>query len=320
MSANNIKKVTLRFNISPEIHSQLQLRAVAGSKSLSEIVEQALNFGLSNLDKNKTSDNHTLRLLTFLKDDKVFQISPNDYKNLYYRGMALSSVGRYEEAISSFDAALKVKPDYKKAWYKRGFAFYEIDFYEEAINSYDRALEIESEDYAVWYNRGNALFDLGYYEKAMNSYDRALEIKPKDPHALQKRSIAEQQLVQNENVHIVQNEDVHKVTSINKQKITLYIPPELHRKLKIKAAIDVESMSSLVEKAIAFYMQYPEKVEEIEASVHGKPHQVHFCPDEGESQSEIVSDEVELRTKPEARDGVSTSIDTVDECAILDFT
>ena len=65
----------------------------------------------------------------------------------------------------------------------------------------------------------------------------------------------------------------------SKQKITLYIPPELHRRLKIKAAVDVESMSSLVEKAIAFYMQFPEQVDEIQSSAHGETHQIHFCPD-----------------------------------------
>lgn len=65
----------------------------------------------------------------------------------------------------------------------------------------------------------------------------------------------------------------------SKQKVTLYIPPELHRKLKIKAAVDVESMSALVEKAIAFYMEFPEKVEEVKSSVHGKSHQVHLCPE-----------------------------------------
>lgn len=64
----------------------------------------------------------------------------------------------------------------------------------------------------------------------------------------------------------------------NKQKVTLYIPPELHRKLKIKAALDIESMSTLVEKAISFYLHHPEKVEEVEFS-HGKTHQIHFCPE-----------------------------------------
>ena len=65
----------------------------------------------------------------------------------------------------------------------------------------------------------------------------------------------------------------------SKQKITLYIPPELHRRLKIKAAVDVESMSALVERAIAFYMQFPEQVDEIQSSVHGATHQIHLCPD-----------------------------------------
>jgi plasmid stability protein len=65
----------------------------------------------------------------------------------------------------------------------------------------------------------------------------------------------------------------------SKQKITLYIPPELHRKLKIKAAVDLESMSALVEKAIAFYMQFPEQVDEIRAVAQGKTHQIHICPD-----------------------------------------
>lgn len=93
----------------------------------------------------------------------------------------------------------------------------------------------------------------------------------------------------------------------SKQKVTLYIPPELHRKLKIKAAVDVESMSALVEKAIAFYMQFPETVEEVKSSVQGKTHQVHMCPEcdapmvmrNGEmvsltSQDSVVEDDISL--------------------------
>lgn len=64
----------------------------------------------------------------------------------------------------------------------------------------------------------------------------------------------------------------------SKQKITLYIPPDLHRKLKIKAAVDAESMSALVEKAVSFYIHNSDKVEEVN-SVSGKTHQVHFCPE-----------------------------------------
>ncbi|HAC61996.1 MAG TPA: hypothetical protein DCF68_00305 [Cyanothece sp. UBA12306] len=65
----------------------------------------------------------------------------------------------------------------------------------------------------------------------------------------------------------------------DKQKVTLYLPPGIHRQLKIRAAIDEESMSSLVEQAVGFYLKYPDKVQEIEEAAYGKTHQVHVCPE-----------------------------------------
>jgi plasmid stability protein len=65
----------------------------------------------------------------------------------------------------------------------------------------------------------------------------------------------------------------------DKQKVTLYLPQGIHRQLKIRAAVDEESMSALVERAVGFYLKYPEKIEEIEASTYGKTHQVHICPE-----------------------------------------
>lgn len=64
----------------------------------------------------------------------------------------------------------------------------------------------------------------------------------------------------------------------NKHKVTLYLPPELHRQLKIRAAIDTDSMSAMVEKALSFYLKYPEKVEEVSTS-HRNTHQLHACPE-----------------------------------------
>lgn len=63
-----------------------------------------------------------------------------------------------------------------------------------------------------------------------------------------------------------------------KQKVTFYLSPELHRRLKIRAAIDSEPMSDLAEKAIVFYLNHPEMVEAAEA-MHGRTHQVYACPE-----------------------------------------
>jgi hypothetical protein len=62
-----------------------------------------------------------------------------------------------------------------------------------------------------------------------------------------------------------------------KQKVTLYLPPDLHRQLKIQAAVADEPMSSLAQKAIGFYLTHPEMVEQVE-DVHGQTHQIHHCP------------------------------------------
>jgi len=65
----------------------------------------------------------------------------------------------------------------------------------------------------------------------------------------------------------------------DKQKVTLYLPPGIHRQLRIRSAIDTESMSAIVEKAIDFYLKHPEKVEAAESAAYGKTHQVHICPE-----------------------------------------
>jgi len=87
----------------------------------------------------------------------------------------------------------------------------------------------------------------------------------------------------------------------HKQKVTLYLPPELHRQLKIRAAVDATSMSTLFEKAIHFYLHHSDVVEETEnltGHTTGKTYQVHTCPD---CQSSFVikdGETVSLKNQP----------------------
>ena len=83
----------------------------------------------------------------------------------------------------------------------------------------------------------------------------------------------------------------------DKQKVTLYLPPEMHRKMKIRAAVDAEAMSAVAERAIEFYLSHPEIVDEAEASF-GQTHQVYSCPEC--SASVVVRDGglISLRQQP----------------------
>jgi hypothetical protein len=64
----------------------------------------------------------------------------------------------------------------------------------------------------------------------------------------------------------------------DKQKVTLYLTPELHRQLKVKAAVDVETMTDLAQRAIAFYLLHPDIVDHHESN-HGQSHRVYGCPE-----------------------------------------
>ena len=63
----------------------------------------------------------------------------------------------------------------------------------------------------------------------------------------------------------------------DKQKVTLYLPPQLHRQLKIRSAVDADSMSNIVERAVEFYLNHSDVVDGVES--HGLTHQVYNCPE-----------------------------------------
>ncbi len=112
----------------------------------------------------------------------------------------------------------------------------------------------------------------------------------------------------------------------DKQKVTLYLPQQLHRQLKIRSAVDADSMSNIVEKAVEFYLNHSEVVDGVE--LHGSTHQVYNCPEcehpvvirDGEmvalgkqpgvldERSNLRADEVGVCSQPQLRSGLATVI------------
>jgi hypothetical protein len=76
----------------------------------------------------------------------------------------------------------------------------------------------------------------------------------------------------------------------DKQKVTLYLPQDLHRQLKIRAAVDSETMTNIAQKAIVFYLSHPDVVDQYEVS-YGEAHRVYSCP---ECSTNVVLQEGEM--------------------------
>lgn len=82
-----------------------------------------------------------------------------------------------------------------------------------------------------------------------------------------------------------------------KQKVTLYMPPELHRQLKIKAAVDSEAMSAIVERAVVLYLEHPE-IRDMPETSYGRTHRVHSCPECNHSLVMKDGELVSLKSQP----------------------
>ncbi|MEA5479831.1 tetratricopeptide repeat protein [Pseudanabaena galeata UHCC 0370] len=134
------------------------------------------------------------------RKERIIQINelllePNQTQNhqdslLFEQGTIFYINEQYEEAIASYDKAIKINPDNDRAWGFRGLALEKLGRYEKAIISYDNALQFNSpENYCVWSFRGTALANLGSNEEALASYNNALQINPDYYEALDNRSI-----------------------------------------------------------------------------------------------------------------------------------
>ena len=93
-------------------------------------------------------------------------------------GLLFAAEQDYGNAITSWEKVLAINPDYHEAWYNRGVALSALGRKEEAIQSYDKAVDIKPDSHEAWYNRGVELSALGRKEEAIQSFDQALQIQP----------------------------------------------------------------------------------------------------------------------------------------------
>jgi tetratricopeptide (TPR) repeat protein len=96
----------------------------------------------------------------------------------YNRGNALQDLGRFDEAVISYDQAIALKPGLAEAYNNRGNALQNLKRLDEAVASYDRAAMLKPDYIEAYYNRGTALQSLMRFEAALASYDKAIAHKP----------------------------------------------------------------------------------------------------------------------------------------------
>jgi tetratricopeptide (TPR) repeat protein len=93
-------------------------------------------------------------------------------------GDSLYILGKYEQAIASYEKAIRIDPDYEKAWYNKGLSLKNLGRYNESIDCFNKTIKINKDSWESFYNIGFILKELGKYDDAIKNFDNALAINP----------------------------------------------------------------------------------------------------------------------------------------------
>ncbi|MEK7250170.1 MAG: tetratricopeptide repeat protein [Bacteroidota bacterium] len=98
---------------------------------------------------------------------------PRAYNNF---GMAQVEKRMYDEALQSFEKALKLRPDYGEAMWNMGIVYNKLGKTEKAIASYKRVIEIQPDYLDSYINLGTEYLNKGLVDSAIVTYKRALAV------------------------------------------------------------------------------------------------------------------------------------------------
>ncbi len=113
--------------------------------------------------------------------EQAFEFTKNDEQRallLAYRGDAQRELGRLQQAIASYQRALKLSPDLAHAVGNLGLTQLGVGQPESALQLAERATQLEPHSAGVWMNLGTTLRALDRLDDAMESYGKAFELDP----------------------------------------------------------------------------------------------------------------------------------------------
>ena len=108
--------------------------------------------------------------------DKILVINQLDVDAWFNKGLILTYLGKYDEALCAYNKALEINPKIPEIWDNKGFIFCMQGNYKEAILSYDNAIKLAPHNARAWNSRGLAFSSLSEYNKAVESYDESIRL------------------------------------------------------------------------------------------------------------------------------------------------
>lgn len=104
------------------------------------------------------------------------KLAPQDSRPLNNRGLLLLSLGRYNEAHNSLDAAIAINNSSSQLFFNRAIIRENLGKYTVALEDYDKALSLNRRNTEAIYNRGILHQRMGNREKACTDLKKASDM------------------------------------------------------------------------------------------------------------------------------------------------
>jgi tetratricopeptide (TPR) repeat protein len=177
-------------------------RAVACSKALQtrqlaldQIAQARLARGVARTllgDRELASEDY---LDTIQRYDQLMDPRNPDALKLYRRAVALDAVGRTDEALKDYGAAIAADPKSALAFLERGVLLaVRKRAYDRAIEDFDKVLVLQPDNVIALIARGDALSNLGDSAHAIRDLNRAVALEPSNAMAHLTRGLVEARL------------------------------------------------------------------------------------------------------------------------------
>ena len=93
-------------------------------------------------------------------------------------GLQYNKNNDYQNAVDSFDKAIRLNPNYADAWYNKGLSFSHLSKFHEAIMCFDQTIQIIPDHISAWYSKGESLGNLRDLDQAIICFNKVLELNP----------------------------------------------------------------------------------------------------------------------------------------------
>jgi tetratricopeptide (TPR) repeat protein len=151
-----------------------------GAMILGDMSEKSTRFTVAYEEPSGDEEADFAKMLSQFKDKVSENLDSSDVRAHYDLGTAYKEMGLLDEAISSFQAALRASAEHLPTYEIMGQTFMEMGQPEAAVKSLERGLEsastVEDELVGIYYYLGRAYEELENRESAVEYYDRVFSL------------------------------------------------------------------------------------------------------------------------------------------------